>query len=96
MYKNSNANNCLVPFNPLIGPLSGATTPGQSGPGCDGNKGILRIPQSSNFAGDSPSDCLVSYTLVEVGRSYPSAEKLSVYSTVPADSAILFCDFVRC
>ena len=29
-----------------IGPLSGATTPGQSGPGSDGNEGVLRIPQS--------------------------------------------------
>ena len=26
--------------------LSGATTPGQSGPGSDGKKGVLRIPQS--------------------------------------------------
>ena len=33
--------------------LSGATTPGLSGPGSDGNEGVLRIP--------SPSDCLVSY-----------------------------------
>ncbi len=41
--------------------LSGATTPGQSGPGSNGNEGVLRIPQSSNTAGTSPSDCLVSY-----------------------------------
>ena len=27
----------LVHFDPYIGPLSGATTPGQSGPGRDGN-----------------------------------------------------------
>ena len=26
--------------------LSGATTPGQSGPGSDGNEAVLRIPQS--------------------------------------------------
>ena len=51
----------LVLFNPQIGPLSGATTPGQSGHGSDGNEGILRIPQSSITAGTSPSDCLVSY-----------------------------------
>ena len=38
--------------------LSGATTPGQSGPGSDGNEGVLRIPQSSSIAGISPSDCL--------------------------------------
>ena len=41
--------------------LSGATTPGQSGPGCDGNEGELRIPQSSSSTWTSPSDCLWSY-----------------------------------
>ena len=41
--------------------LSGATTPGQSGPGSDGNKGVFRIPQCSCIAGTSPSDCLVLY-----------------------------------
>ena len=43
-----------------MGPL-GATAPGQSGPGNDGNKGVIRIPQSSSITGTSPSDCLVSY-----------------------------------
>ena len=65
------------------------TTPGQSGPGNDGNEGVLRIPQSSSIAGTSPSDCLVSYaghSLVG-GGSYPSAEVQSVYSTAPADWA---------
>ena len=78
----------LVLFNPYIGPLSGATTPGQSGPGSDGNEGVLRIPQSSSNAGTSPSDCLVSYPGHSLGRSYPFAEKQSVYSTAPADWAI--------
>ena len=41
--------------------LSGATTPGQSGSGSDGNEGVLRITQSSSTVGTSPSDCLVSY-----------------------------------
>ena len=41
--------------------LSGTTAPGQSGPGSNGNEGVLRIPQSSSIAGTSPSDCLVSY-----------------------------------
>ena len=27
--------------------LSGATTPGQSGPGSNGNEGVLHIPQSA-------------------------------------------------
>ena len=38
--------------------LSGATTPGQSRPGSDGNKGVLRIPQNSIMTGTSTSDCL--------------------------------------
>ena len=62
-------------------------TPGQSGPGSEGNKGVLCIPQSSSITGTSPSDFFVSYpghSLGE-GRSYPSAEKQSVYSTTPAD-----------
>ena len=70
--------------------LSGATTPGQSGPGSDGNEGVLHIPQSSSTAGTSPSDCLVSYPGHSFGGggSYPSAEVQSVYSTAPADWAI--------
>ena len=69
--------------------LSGATTPGQSGPGCDGNKRVLRIPQSSSTAGTSQSDCLMSYQDTRWSvESYPSAEVQSVYSTAPADWAI--------
>ena len=41
--------------------LSDAITTDQSGPGSNGNEGVLRIPQSSSIAGTSPSDCLVSY-----------------------------------
>ena len=41
--------------------LSSAATPGQCGPGNDGNEGVLRIPQSSCNTRTSPSDCLVSY-----------------------------------
>ena len=41
--------------------LLGATIPGQSGPGSDGNKGLLCIPLSSSITWTSPSDCLVSY-----------------------------------
>ena len=79
----------LVLFNPQIGPLSGATTPGQSGPGSDGNKGVIRIPQSSSTAGTSPSDCLVSYPEYSLGGgSYSSAEVQSVYSTAPVDWAM--------
>ena len=60
----------------MIGPLSGATTPDQSGPRSDGNKEVLCIPQSSSITGTSPSDCLVSYPGHLLGGwSYPYAEK---------------------
>ena len=48
----------LVVLNPLIGPSSVATTPGHSGPGSDGNEGVLRIRKSSCITGTSPSDFL--------------------------------------
>ena len=41
--------------------LLGAPTSDQSGPGSDGNEGVLHIPQSSSITGTSLSDCLVSY-----------------------------------
>ena len=67
---------------------SGATTPGQREPGSNGNEVVLRISQSFSIDGTSPSDCLVSYAGHSLeGRSYPSAELLSVHSTVPADWA---------
>ena len=74
--------------------LSGATTPGQSGPGSDGNKGVLRIPQSSSITGTSLSGCLVSYLGHSLGVSYPIAEMQSVYSTTPADWAMYAYVFV--
>ena len=40
--------------------LSGATTPGQSGPRCNGDEGMLHIPQCSSITEASQSDCLVS------------------------------------
>ena len=46
---------------PINRALSGATTPGQTGPGSDGNEGVFRIPRNSSTAGNSPSDYLVSY-----------------------------------
>ena len=65
--------------------LSGAITPGQSGHGSDDNEEVLHIPQS--ITGASLSDCLVSYLGHSLVGSHPSAEKQSVYSTVPADRA---------
>ena len=67
---------------------SGATTPGQGGPGSNSNKGVLCIPQSSSITGTSPSDCLVSYLGYSLGEeSHPSAEKQLVYSTTLANWA---------
>ena len=76
--------------------LSAATIPGQSGPGTDGNEGVLRIPQRFSITGTSPSDCLVSYqghSLVWVSNH--SAEVQSVYSTAPADLASLEISFIN-
>ena len=55
MPKTVNSNHSLILFNPLIGPLSGTTIPGQSRPGSDGNEGEIRNPQSFNITGASPS-----------------------------------------
>ena len=74
--------------------LSGATTPGQSGPGSDGNELILYVPQSSSITGTSPSDCLVSYLEHSLGESYSSAEKQSVNSTAPAERAMSIAEVV--
>ena len=69
--------------------LSGATTQGQSGPGRDGNKSVLHIPQISSITEASPSDCLVSYPGHSLGESYPSSKMYSVFSTAPANWAII-------
>ena len=67
---------------------SGATTPGQSGLGNHSNKIVLRITQSSSITGDSPSDCLESYTWSVIGGGdYPSVEMQLMYSAAPAGSA---------
>ena len=84
----------IIQFNsiwPINRTLSGVTTPSQNGPESDGNKGVLRLPQSSSITGTSPSDCLVSYPGHSLGGgSYPSAEMQVVYSTSPVDWATDF------
>ena len=72
---------------PIYRARSGATIPGQSESGSDGNEGVLRIAQNSSITGTSPSDCLESYLGYSLGKSYPSVEVQSVYSTDPADWA---------
>ena len=69
--------------------LSVATTPSQSEPGNDSNKGVLCIAQISSITGASPSDCLMSHLGHLLGESNPSAEIQSVYSAAPADWASL-------
>ena len=61
--------------------VAGATTQGQNGPGSDGNEGALHTPQSSSITGASPSVYLVSYLGHSLGKSNPSANMWSVYST---------------
>ena len=67
--------------------LSGATTPGHSRPGSDGNEVVLHVPQSANITEASPSDSLVLYPGHSLGESYPFAVMQLVYSTAPADWA---------
>ena len=58
--------------------LSGATTPCKSGPGSDGNKGVLCIPQSSSITGAAPSDFL--YHIQDThGRSLTPLERVGVF-----------------
>ena len=45
---------------PIDRNLSRATTQDQSGPGSDGNEGVLHVPQSSSILEASPSDCLMT------------------------------------
>ena len=47
-------------ISPIDRMLSGATSPSQSGPGTNGNEGILHIPKSSK-AKASPSDAFLSF-----------------------------------
>ena len=54
-------------FLPIDKTLAGVSIPGQSGPGSDGNEGVLYISLSSSITEASPSDCLVSYTRTLVG-----------------------------
>ena len=75
---------------PINRALSGATIPGQIGPGSNGNEGVLCIPQTPSITGTSPSDffSVISRTLVCEEGSYNSAEVQSVYSTAAAYCAI--------
>ena len=69
------------------------STSGHSGPGWNGNEGVLSILQSSSITGASSSDYLVSYPERSFGESYPSAKMQSVFSAAPADWESLKLDF---
>ena len=68
--------------------LLDAATLDQSGPGSDGNEGVLNIPPNSSITKASSSDCLVSYPGHPLGKSYHTVEIKSMYSAAPADWAI--------
>ena len=65
--------------------LSVATTPGQRGPGSNGNEGMLQILQTSSITGTFSSYCLVSSQDTRWWGSYSSAEVQSVHSAAPTD-----------
>ena len=54
--------------------LSRAIAPSQSGPGSDGNKWVLHIPQRPSITRTSQSDCLGLYSEHSLERSYISAD----------------------
>ena len=62
---------------PIDRTLSGATILGQNGPGSNGNKGELHIPQSSSITGTSSSECLVSYPGLSLGWGFTPLQKCS-------------------
>ena len=73
---------------PIDTTQTGATTPGQSASGNDGNEGVQHIPQSSR-TGASPSDVLVSNPGHSVRWGfYLSTEMQSMYPTAPTNSAV--------
>ena len=74
---------------PIDRPLAGATTPGKSGPGSDGNKGVLRIPQNSRITRASPWDFLVSYSEHSLEQSNLSPEMQLVRSLAPVNWGLL-------
>ena len=50
-----------ISIQPIDRTLSGATTPGQSGPESDGYEGVIRISQTSIITETSTSACIASY-----------------------------------
>ena len=76
---------CLTSIWLIDRTLLGATTPYQSGPGSFDNEGVLYIPNAPALL--KPHHQMVSYHIQDscCGKSYPSAEMHSVYSTAQGD-----------
>ena len=74
---------------PIDRNLSGDSIPCLSGPGGNGNEGVLRIPQSVSITRASPSDFLLSYPRhsLRVGKSDPSVEMQLIFSPASVDWA---------
>ena len=53
------------------------------------NEGVFCIPQTSSITGNSPSDCLLSYSGHLLRETYPSTDVQLVYSTALADCAMI-------
>ena len=78
--------NHLFECQTVLSYILGATTPGQSGPGSNGNETVPHIPQSSKTRA-LPSVSYLEHSLRKWGEFYPSAEMQSVYSTAPVNWA---------
>ena len=66
---------------------SSATTPGQSGPGSNGNEVVRHIPQNYKITGALLWDCLMPFQGHSLWGSYSSTDMQSMYSTAAADRA---------
>ena len=67
--------------------LSGATTPGLSGPGKDGNEGVLHISESPSITENPTSDYFASYPRHSSGESYPHCRETIGISYSPSRMA---------
>ena len=84
----------LMP-NPIDRNISGVTTPGQSWPRSDGNKGVLCIPQSSSVTGVLPSDFLchildIHWTSLTPQQRYSKCILQAKPTVLPRDWGISF------
>ena len=72
-------------FDHWIGPYQVLQLQDRVDRGAMAMKGYSVIPQSISITGISPSDCLVSYLGYSLRKSFPFADKQSLYSIAAAD-----------